>query len=394
MALLLLLVAISAQAQSTADHNANHTTRNELAWLYSLTGKSSKRLIQSDFSVVRNCAGSSEDCTAQESANYTGNGNQYMGGIGVDYCNGFWGDPSTPMCQFGTTSSASTLAKQFWAAGSVVTMGMHFPNPFDNYNNIPANSNLITTVPCPGAHGSKNMYTGQSQDCYGTSDASVLNMITPGTTANAKWNSLLDNFVVGLQDLQANGVTVLMKTMHEQNDNGIWWESGLLSDATRQQLFRYIENYFNNIKGLHNLLWAYVIDGSNSFDATGGYPGSQYVDVVGFDTYANWTSTGSVAQSSYSPLTALGKPMAIFEYNCDLSGQCSPTYDFEQFMQDIKKTMPQVMWVNYWWGYNPGSRHNPYWQTYVNDPWSIMRSGIPNLSGATPSRLQQRHLPQ
>jgi Glycosyl hydrolase family 26 len=111
---------------------------------------------------------------------------------------------------------------------------------------------------------------GIAADCAGISDAWVSGqMLVAGTTANANWNHLLDQFAAGLADLQNSGITIIMKTIHEQNDGNIWWEAGMLSDSTRRALFKYIESYFNNVKGLHNLLWAYVTDGSSAGDETG-----------------------------------------------------------------------------------------------------------------------------
>jgi hypothetical protein len=40
--------------------------------------------------------------------------------------------------------------------------------------------------------------------------------------------------------------------------------------------------------------------------------------------------------------------------------------------------MPNLIWINYWWGENPGAANaNPSWQAYMQDSWGIMRQSVP-----------------
>jgi hypothetical protein len=370
---------VSDTFQNTADPNANWTTRKELAFLHSLTSRNSGRVIQGNFDVVRGC--NQKPCWAQARDNAGANGGEYPAAVGVDYCNGYWGDIATPPCVFGPQSDANITAKAYWTAGSLVVMGMHMPNPYDNYNNLPSSKNSVVgpfgLVNC-GHQNLRRNEPGISADCAGiTSSFIARQMLVSGTTANAHWNHLLDSFADGLADLQSSGVTVIMKTMHEQNDAYMWWESGVSDDYTRRLLFTYIENYFNHVKGLHNLLWAYVVDGGQPKHVLDGYPGSEFVDIVGFDTYAHWGSHDPPVLV-YPKLAAMQKPIGIFEYDCDVYGRCNPTYDYTEFISVIRNSMPQVILVNYWWGRNPGVRGNPHWAAYIADPWNIMRSGLPS----------------
>jgi hypothetical protein len=119
-----------AQAQSaTVDPNANAATKAELALLYSLISASSGHVFQSHQQVERQCGGSCSNSPAL---------GILPGGIGTGYCNGSWGDPNTPMCVFGSGSDTNIQAKAAWAKGELVQMDMHFPNPFDNYQNQPS----------------------------------------------------------------------------------------------------------------------------------------------------------------------------------------------------------------------------------------------------------------
>jgi hypothetical protein len=226
----------------TVDPLANATTVKEYRFLQGLMGAgSTHHLVQGMADVVRICYNKNNACASDDAANYNGNGN--------------WGDPSSSPCIFGAGSPANAYAINAWNQGRIAVMGMHFPNPWNNWNNVPSNSNPVgvdSPQMCPTHYVP---YSGIAYDCYGANDATIQAMITGGANSG-NWNAELDSFASGIAHLQAHGVTVIMKTLHEYNFNDFWWTQA--SDTTQLALFRYIENYFNNVKGLHNLLWATV----------------------------------------------------------------------------------------------------------------------------------------
>jgi hypothetical protein len=264
----------------------------------------------------------------------------------------------------------------------VIQMSMHFPNPFDNWQNAAAGS--AKGVICPAYSGSVNQ--GLSDDCYfpsgfGSLDAAVQNMLTPGTTLNAHWNSELSNFAGGLQDLQNNGVVVILRLFHELDGNWFWWSE--MSSGTQAALWRYTENYFEN-QGIHNVLYEYCIIGGVT-----GYPGNQYIDIVSWDQYGELS--GGYVPPVYSALLGYGKPIAIAENNCSASGGACDTasnpYGYDAQDSDARAVMPKLVWINYWWGPNAGVANNqgagtgadPYWLAYMQDSFNIMRPEVPNL---------------
>ena len=263
------LITGCANAQTTADPNASASTKAELAYLYGLTSKSSGHVVQSTQEIDNVC--DNNDCPGEETLNYATNGNHYPGGVGTGYCNGSW-EGASPMCTFDNGSGSSTLnqlVKQAWARGSLIQMDMHLPNPYDNWQNNPIQPSVPPPQICPGAGAGTP--EGVSGDCTSNSnmDTYAQQMMQSGTTPNAQWNSMLDSFAAGLQNLQNAGVVVILRPFHESNGNWFWWSSP--GEPTKEALWRYVENYFNNVKGLHNIIWEYCI--VDSAGGLVGYPG-------------------------------------------------------------------------------------------------------------------------
>ena len=363
-------------ASGTADPNANAAAKAELAWLQSLPGAiNSQHVVQSNQDVVRTCAANgsiTDDCAGIDAANYAANGNQYTGAIAVDYCNGYWGDPASPMCIFGGASDSNIQAKNWWAAGSLIQMSMHFPNPYDNWQVTAPGS--ATGVTCPGQGGVTTQLQGLSDDCSGINDTFIAAMLTAGTAQNASWNAELNQFATGLLDLQNSGVVVILRLFHELNASWFWW--GTLTSARQAQLFQYTENYFES-QGIHNALYEYCIVDSSYLS---GYPGAQYVDLVATDWYGQLAGTQGPT-AGYTALTQYGKPIAFAENSCGSSGgPCLTSYNFESQLQDAEASMPNLIWINFWWGENPGAANaNPFWQAYMQDSWGIMRPNVPGF---------------
>jgi hypothetical protein len=371
---------------TTADPNANAAARSVLAYLYSLeSAGATHHMVQSSQDVIRNCsdAAGADNCAAEDSENYSAAGNQYYGAVGVDYCNAAWGDPSTAPCVFGSSSETNTQAKTWWAAGSLVIAHMDPPNPAVNWQNIPAsNFSAIAKVGCAGDGGTATL-VGPSYDCSGgMSDAFVQTMLTcpqsycmhsgTQTAQNADWNSLLNQYVAGFQDLQNSGVAAIFAPYQENDATSVWWGPNL-APGTMVALWIYTQKYFE-AAGIHNLLYAFVtIDGGEQ-----NYPGNQYVDITGFDNYNQYGGGGYVDPRYTAALNAGGgnnKPQVWPEYN---ASQYS-SYGYDAYDQAAEYgPMPNLVLINLWSEVNPGTADgNPYWQGFMQDPYNVMRQTLP-----------------
>ena len=92
----------------------------------------------------------------------------------------------------------------------------------------------------------------------------------------------LDYVAAELAKLQAQDVPVLWAPFHEVQPAGwFWWAKG--SGPQFIALWKYMYEYLTNTKKLNNLVWLMPFSGSPS---AAYYPGKQYLDLSGPDTYA------------------------------------------------------------------------------------------------------------
>ena len=92
-----------------------------------------------------------------------------------------------------------------------------------------------------------------------------------------------------------------------------------VSEASFINLWKYIHDYFTIERGLDNLLWEYGPNiGNESQYMTAplyGFPGNDYVDLVGFDWYTGDGDAYAVEESStYRDLKSLGMVININEF--------------------------------------------------------------------------------
>lgn len=91
----------------------------------------------------------------------------------------------------------------------------------------------------------------------------------------------MDVVAAELKKLDAAGIPVLWRPLHEASGGWFWW--GARGPEPFKELWRLMFRRFTQEHGLHNLLWVYTPCGGE--DAA-WYPGDEYVDVVAPDVYA------------------------------------------------------------------------------------------------------------
>jgi mannan endo-1,4-beta-mannosidase len=251
--------------------------------------------------------------------------------------------------EWGNFSSTNSLLIQHWNAGGLVEVAVHIDNPASGEWEI---------------------------DTY----VDLVQLITPGTALNAKWNKELDRISQGLAELRNNGIVVLFRPLLEMNGDWFWW--GARDGTEFRNLWIYTFNYLTNTKNLHNLLWVYAMN-ANSGDTLTYYPGNQYVDVVGVDYYS---SSGNFPTAyEYETLKNLGKPFALTELGqCDPSGSNCPAKDSRQIINSIKQNMPDVVYWSNWndvWALDQHLNLN----VLMSDPWVVNRGDIHLVGSPAPA---------
>lgn len=121
--------------------------------------------------------------------------------------------------------------------------------------------------------------------------------LIPGGSDHDKLKTYLDAFVEFNRSLISTTsniqVPVIFRPWHEHNGDWFWWGKGenLTSEQDYISLWRFTIDYLRNEKGVTNLIYAFSPDRSR-MDINHlpdsyfyGYPGDNYVDIIGLDNY-------------------------------------------------------------------------------------------------------------
>lgn len=157
--------------------------------------------------------------------------------------------------------------KKAYARGGIITISAHLNNPKTD--------------------GEKGDWpTGTSWD----KRAAVKDSL-PGGAYNKVLNNYLDQLADwghNLKDDKGQLIPVILRLFHENTGAWFWWGNEQSTPVEYQQLYRYSVEYLRDKKGVTNFLYAYSpneFTNPKESDYLERYPGDNWVDVMGFDSY-------------------------------------------------------------------------------------------------------------
>lgn len=151
-------------------------------------------------------------------------------------------------------------------------------------------------------------FCGEWNDAMNDEVASWNAMLTPGTKEYKAMIAGMDKGAQALKMLQDAGVTVLWRPFHEFDGQWFWW--GKNGAESFKELWKIMYDRYTNYWGLNNLIWVLGYS-HNGVDVENWYPGDDYYDVIGADSYD--TEEYISLYNKMSKLAANGKPLAMHE---------------------------------------------------------------------------------
>jgi mannan endo-1,4-beta-mannosidase len=325
-----LASARAADPLDPADPALNPKGRAILAWFQQLQAAPDLRLVSGQF------AGWSGTASLAELARIETATGKWPAMIGLDYCTFVEGQAAIGI------APVNALARTYWHAGGLVNLSWHAPNP-------------------------ANPHGGGLRD----QDVDLAEILTPGRPSHARWLKMLDEVAAGLQDLQADGIVVIWRPLHEMNGGWFWW--GAKDPAAFIALWRHMFDYFTKTKGLHNLIWAFSPNHGQR-PATDYYPGDAYVDLVGLDAYTDHVDPEHI--KGFERLGTIRKPVGLTEYGPHGASNPPGDYDFRRLTNGIATHFPQLRHFLVWNdGWNPAS--NRFAREFYQDPRILSRTDLP-----------------
>ncbi len=132
-------------------------------------------------------------------------------------------------------------------------------------------------------------------------------VLTEGTEENKAFLEGMDKAAKALLELQEQGVTVLWRPFHEFDGAWFWWGKGGSENFIK--LWRMMYDRYTNHWGLNNLIWVLGYSG-NGKNYQEWYPGDEYCDIVGADSY-NGGAQGKLCKQIEKFVT--DKPLCFHE---------------------------------------------------------------------------------
>ena len=178
-----------------------------------------------------------------------------------------------------------------------------------------------------GGSGGVNYSCNGIGNINGVSPAgtTALGRIMPGGDANRAYREYMDIIIEYALGLQARGISFLYRPFHEFNGNFFWWGNNATNSGGQAALhlaWIYTFEYFQE-HGVNNAIWCWGWNNIPANVATmrSQYPGSDYVDMLCFDQYMNFSANYTLSTGIQNGVQRIsefademGKVAAIGEY--------------------------------------------------------------------------------
>ncbi|MCM1106835.1 MAG: Ig-like domain-containing protein [Blautia sp.] len=179
---------------------------------------------------------------------------------------------------------AVEIGKAAAGEGAILSLSTHMPNM----------SNAKITQNADGSYNFAACDFNESKDLSNNCAKEVL----PGGRYNEQFKDYLD--VIAAYAKGLGDIPVMFRPFHECDGGWFWWGSASTDDETYKALYRYTVDYLTG-EGVHNFIYIYSPNGPvmDTEKYLKRYPGDDYVDVLAFDYYDDYSSVTAAFSDEY-----------------------------------------------------------------------------------------------
>ena len=231
-------------------------------------------------------------------------------------------------------SGCNRRAKSWYQQGGIVTICWHCGSDFSGSHTESMNTNLNWNA-----------------------------ALTEGTADYNKLIAGMDKGAKALKELKDAGVPVIWRPFHEFDGKWFWWGKGGADNF--KKLWKIMYERYTNYWGLDNLIWNLGYCG----DVNGGwYPGDQYVDIIGADTYVDHSNS---LVNLYSKTAQVAKKPVCLHEN-------GPIPDPEKMKSDGAKWLFFMTWHTSFIDSNPINTSD-YIKRVYNSNYMLTLDELPDI---------------
>jgi len=188
-------------------------------------------------------------------------------------------------------------------------------------------------------------------------------VLTEGTEENTVYMEKLAEIADFLETLDDEGVPIIWRPFHEADAGYFWWGKEGASQFNR--LWEHMFDYLHDERGLTNLIW--VWSGSHEKPESEWYPGDEYVDIAGVDTYKSQKSLSWEEQWDNMNDYVTNRPVALTES------------DSIPHPQKVRSGTLPFLWFLTWHGEHIKGIDKGYLKFVYNHPFTINRGDLPEF---------------
>ncbi|MBL7858554.1 MAG: beta-mannosidase [Cyclobacteriaceae bacterium] len=231
--------------------------------------------------------------------------------------------------------------------------------------------------------------------------------ILPGGSAHTYFLRQLDLAADFLNACKSGStkIPIIFRPWHEHNGDWFWWGKGNCSEEEYIQLWKFTVDYLRHTRKLHHLIYAFSPDRSrmdlnNAKESYAyGYPGDDYVDVIGLDNYRDVGVSKSPEEFEFKTanfvqvlevITQLAeekhKVAALTETGQE--GILHPTWYSDVLLNPIKsRSTIRLSYALVWRNANMKHHYAPYTNhpasadfiAFYNDPFTLFESNLQHI---------------
>ncbi|MBC7570849.1 MAG: beta-mannosidase [Spirosoma sp.] len=290
--------------------------------------------------------------------------------IGVDF-SGLSGRP--PEAIERAKQSLRTLIADTYNRGGVTTVAWHFTNP---------------VTPQTGFYWKDSV-----------SAAAVPNLI-PGGSHHEQYKAILQtvaSFAGSVKGKDGKLAPMLFRPYHEFDGGWFWWGKPHCSPEDFKTLWRFTVSYLRDSLQVHNFVYVFSPDCLFKTEAeyVDRYPGNDWVDMVGFDDYADFGRDGrynlpaGIAKLKIvSDFARKNRKLAAFT-ETGLESIPDTTWWTGSLLKALKAEKVRLAYVLVWrndarsathfYAPYPSQASVPDFIRFYNDPYTLFEADLPRL---------------
>lgn len=306
-----------------------------------LTNKYSDKVTQAVYDYILDIRGkgiiSGQQSSTKKNSNYEADyiyeiSGKYPAIKGLDFISHEY-DEEADKTYFDDYQKVVDQAIEWWDRGGIVTICWHWGTPPDGF----------------GYESSK----GQID---------MTEALTEGSELNKAMIHRMDEVAEYLVKLRDAGVPVLWRPFHEFDGGWFWWGKGTSEQFI--ELWKLMYERYTEKWGLNNLIW--VLGHALSIKEE-WYPGDEYVDVTGFD--------------SYSPKVQALRYQAIYKFMGDRKPIAFHECGTIPIPSELQENNMNFVWFMTWYDYLVDKSNNTEERikSVFNDDYVITLDELPNF---------------